>query len=91
LRAPAYFASREFKKYDWSIEVNPQKSKGENEYDVIIIGSGMGGLTCGALLSKRGYKVLVLEQHNQVGGYYTSFRRKGFIFNAGVIDVSGLW
>lgn len=47
-------------------------------YDAIIVGSGVGGLTCGALLSKRGYKVLVLEQHYQVGGYCSSFRRKGF-------------
>ena len=91
LKAPAYFASKEFKKYDWSIEVNPQKSKGENEYDVIIIGSGIGGLTCGALLSKRGYKVLVLEQHYQVGGYCSSFKRKDFVFNTGVENVSGLW
>lgn len=91
LKAPAYFATKEFKKYDWRVEVNPQKPKGEDEYDVIIVGSGIGGLTCGALLSKRGYKVLVLEQHYQVGGYCSSFKRKGFIFNAGVEDVSGLW
>jgi all-trans-retinol 13,14-reductase len=91
LKAPAYFASREFKKFDWRIEVNPQKPKAENEYDTIIVGSGIGGLTCGALLSKRGYKVLVLEQHYQVGGYCTSFQRRGFIFTAGVENVSGLW
>jgi len=90
LKAPAYFATREFRKYDWSVDVT-QKSKGENEYDVIIIGSGIGGLTCGALLSKRGYKVLVLEQHYKVGGYCSSFKRGNFIFNAGVSDVSGLW
>jgi len=91
LKAPAYFVSKEFKKYDWRVDIVPQKSKKENEYDVIIIGSGIGGLTCGALLSKRGYKVLVLEQHSQVGGYCSSFKRKGFILNSGVIDVSGLW
>jgi len=91
LKAPAYFASREFKKYDWSVEVNPQRPKGENEYDVIVVGSGIGGLACGALLSKRGYRVLVLEQHSQVGGYCSSFKRRGFVFNAGVEDVSGLW
>lgn len=90
LKAPAYFATREFKKYDWSIKVT-QKPKRENEYDVIIVGSGIGGLTCGALLSKRGYKVLVLEQHYQVGGYCSSFKRKGFVFNTGVENVSGLW
>ena len=55
------------------------------------MGSGIGGLTCGALLSKRGYRVLVLEQHYQVGGYYFSFRRRGFIFNSGVGNISGLW
>lgn len=91
MKAPAYFASKEFKKYDWNIGVNLQKPKEKNEYDVIIIGSGIGGLACGALLSKRGYKVLVLEQHYQVGGYCSSFKRGNFIFNAGVIDVSGLW
>ncbi|MCD6592911.1 FAD-dependent oxidoreductase [Candidatus Bathyarchaeota archaeon] len=91
LKAPAYFVSREFRKYDWVVEVNPHKPKEENEYDVIILGSGIGGLTCGALLSKRGYKVLVLEQHHQVGGYCSSFKRKDFIFNTGVENVSGLW
>ncbi|MHA1238419.1 MAG: NAD(P)-binding protein [Candidatus Odinarchaeia archaeon] len=80
LKTPAYFTSKEFKKYDWSVEVKPQKPKGENEYDVIIVGSGIGGLTCGVLLSERRYKVLVLEQHYQVGGYYSSFERKGVYF-----------
>ena len=70
--------------------MNPQNPKGADEYDVIIVGSGIGGLTCGALLSKRGYKVLVLEQHYQVGGYCSSFERRGFVFNTGVEDVSGL-
>jgi len=91
LKAPAYYALKDFKKYDWSIDVDPGRPKSEDEYDVIIVGSGIGGLTCGALLSKRGYKVLVLEQHYQVGGYCSSFRRMGFTFNAGVEDVSGLW
>lgn len=90
-KAVAYFYSKDFKKYDWNVEVHPQKLKGENEYDTIIVGSGIGGLTCGALLSRRGYKVLVLEQHYKVGGYCSSFTRKGFVFNAGVEDVSGLW
>lgn len=90
LKAPAYFVTKEFKKYDWRVEVNPQNPKGADEYDAIIVGSGIGGLTCGALLSKRGYKVLVLEQHHQVGGYCSSFERRGFVFNTGVEDVSGL-
>lgn len=90
LKAPAYFASKEFRKCDWSVEVT-KKPKGENEYDVIIVGSGIAGLTCGALLSKRGYRVLVLEQDYHVGGYCSSFKRKGFVFNTGVENVSGLW
>jgi all-trans-retinol 13,14-reductase len=90
LKAPAYFVLKESKRYDWKIKVDLQKPK-EDEYDVIIVGSGIGGLTCGALLSKRGYKILVLEQHYQVGGYCSSFEREGFIFNSGVEDVSGLW
>ena len=91
LELPAYLVTRDFKKYDWSVRVDPKRSKNENEYDVIIVGSGIGGLSCGALLSKRGYKVLVLEQHYQVGGYCSSFRRRDFIFNTGVENVSGLW
>ncbi len=88
LWAPAYFASKDFRKFDWKIRITPQ---GKNEHDVIIIGSGIGGLTCGALLSKRGYRVLVLEQHHKVGGFCSSFKRKGFVFNTGVENVSGLW
>jgi phytoene dehydrogenase-like protein len=63
----------------------------ENEYDVAIVGSGMGGLSCGALLAKRGLKVLVVEQHYLAGGYCTSFPRRGHsTFDAGVHDISGL-
>jgi len=91
LRAPAYYAYRNFKRYDWKVEVDPGRPRGEGEYDIIIVGAGVGGLTCGALLSKRGYRVLILEQHYQVGGYCSSSRRGGFTFNTGVEDVSGLW
>jgi len=83
LKAPIYFAAKSG--YDWTIE------RQKKEWDVIVVGSGIGGLTCGALLSKRGYRVLVLEQHSMVGGYCSSFSRKGFTFNTGVEDVSGLW
>ncbi|MCX7926739.1 MAG: FAD-dependent oxidoreductase [Candidatus Omnitrophica bacterium] len=51
------------------------------KYDVIIIGAGIGGLTCGCYLAKAGMKVLIVEQHTQVGGYCTSFNRQGFTFN----------
>lgn len=91
IKAPTYFTTKEFKRYDWNVKVEPKIPKGENEYDLIIVGSGIAGLVCGALLSRRGYKVLVMEQHSQVGGYCSSFQRGGFVFNTGVEDVSGLW
>ncbi|UCG03772.1 MAG: NAD(P)/FAD-dependent oxidoreductase [Candidatus Heimdallarchaeota archaeon] len=46
------------------------------EHDVIIIGSGLAGLTAGAQLAKEGKKVLLIEQHNKVGGCATVFHRK---------------
>jgi phytoene dehydrogenase-like protein len=58
-------------------------------YDVVIIGTGMGGLTAGALLAKRGLKVVLLEKGSQPGGYVVSFRRKGFIFDATGVFVGG--
>ena len=50
---------------------------GENEYDAIIIGSGLGGLSCAAAFAKQGFKPLVIEQHSKVGGYATTFMRPG--------------
>jgi hypothetical protein len=41
----------------WSVSCNRMKSKANNEYDVIIVGSGFGGLSCGALLAKKGFYV----------------------------------
>lgn len=60
------------------------------KYDVIIIGAGIGGLTCGCYLAKAGLKVLIVEQHNKPGGYCTSFEREGYKFDAGVHFLSGL-
>lgn len=51
-------------------------------YDAIIIGAGIGGLVCGCYLAKAGMKVLICEQHYKPGGYCTSFKRKGFTFDA---------
>jgi all-trans-retinol 13,14-reductase len=54
------------------------------EYDAIVIGSGMGGLTTAALLSELGWKVCVLEQHYTAGGYTHSYERKGYEWDVGV-------
>ena len=49
----------------------------DDEYDVVVIGSGLAGLTAANSLSKSGYRVLILEQHYQLGGLATWFKRKG--------------
>ena len=46
-------------------------------YDVIVIGSGLGGLTTANVLGRAGYRVLLLEQHYKLGGLATWFRRPG--------------
>ena len=52
--------------------------KGINDkYDVVVVGSGLGGLTGANYLSKNGHKVLLLEHHYQFGGLATWFKRKG--------------
>ena len=55
-----------------------------NNIDTIIIGSGIGGLSCGAFLSKVGKKVLVLEQHYIAGGCMHSFEYKGIEHETGI-------
>lgn len=59
-------------------------------YDVIVIGGGLGGLTAGAKLAKEGKKVLLIEQHTVPGGYATTFRRKDFLVEAGLHEMDGL-
>ena len=51
---------------------------------VIIIGSGLGGLSCGVILAKNGYEVTVLEQGTQIGGCLQCFTRKGAKFETGM-------
>ena len=48
-----------------------------DKYDVVIVGSGIGGLCCGSILSLSGKKVLICEAHSQPGGVAHSFRRNG--------------
>ena len=53
------------------------------DYDVIVIGAGLGGLTSGALLAHQGRKVLVLEQSSRVGGCCSTFEKDGYHFDVG--------
>lgn len=55
-----------------------------NNADVIVIGSGMGGMTAAAALSKVGRKVLLLEQAPFIGGLTHSFSREGFTWDVGL-------
>ena len=56
----------------------------ENKFDIIIIGSGLGGLICGAILSMEGKKVCILEQGKVFGGSLQSFYRKGIPIDTGI-------
>jgi len=49
----------------------------KSEYDVIVIGSGLAGLTCANMLARNGHSTLLLEQHHQLGGLAAWFKRKG--------------
>ena len=59
-------------------------------FDIIVIGSGLGGLVCATILAKEGYKVLVLEKNKQYGGNLQTFVRNRRIFDTGVHYVGGL-
>jgi all-trans-retinol 13,14-reductase len=54
------------------------------EFDVVIIGSGLGGLLCGAVLSKNGFSVCIVERNKATGGNLQSFKKDGAVFNTGL-------
>ncbi len=62
----------------------------EETFDIIIIGSGLGGLVCANILLKEGYKVLVLEKNNKLGGNLQTFSRDKRIFDTGVHYIGSL-
>jgi all-trans-retinol 13,14-reductase len=69
--------------FDWSIFPRSKEiKKDDNVFDAIVIGSGLGGLSCAAAFARQGFKPLVLEKHDKPGGYATAFSRPGgFIFD----------
>ena len=54
------------------------------KYDVVIIGSGLGGLQCAYILSQEGYNVCILEKNKQIGGSLQTFRRDNAVFDTGM-------
>ncbi|MGB3208922.1 MAG: C-3',4' desaturase CrtD [Crinalium sp.] len=68
----------------------PSSSIGNNKSRVVVIGAGIGGLTTGALLARRGYQVLILDQALVPGGCASTFKRQGFTFDVGATQVAGL-
>jgi phytoene dehydrogenase-like protein len=55
----------------------------KEQADIVIIGSGLGGLSCGALLARYGFEVVVCESHSLAGGAAHAFEREGFYFDSG--------
>ncbi|MDD3295767.1 MAG: NAD(P)/FAD-dependent oxidoreductase [Candidatus Omnitrophica bacterium] len=64
--------------------------KKKRDYDVAIIGSGIGGLVCGCYLAKAGLKTAIIEKHHSPGGYCTSFKRRGYRFDTSVHYIGGI-
>ena len=66
-----------------------KKLEAAADADVIVIGSGLGGLSSAAVLSKAGYKVVVLEQHDIIGGATHTFEDGGYEFDVGIHYLGG--
>jgi all-trans-retinol 13,14-reductase len=67
-----------------------KRVRSADHWDAIVIGSGMGGMSTAAALSRVGHKVLLLEQYQTIGGLTHSFSRDGFSWDVGIHYLSGL-
>jgi phytoene dehydrogenase-like protein len=68
----------------------PDRAETMETVDVVVIGSGLGGLCCAGLLARYGLKVVVCESHAMAGGAAHAFERQGFHFDSGPSLYSGL-
>jgi C-3',4' desaturase CrtD len=68
----------------------PSSQGSHKQSRVIVVGAGIGGLTAGALLARRGYKVTIFDQAFVPGGCASTFKRRGFTFDVGATQVAGL-
>jgi len=69
--------------------LEPGRTLRKNEYDVVVVGSGIGGLSCASLLSHTGMKVIVAEKARLVGGYCQTYSWEGFPLNSGPTMLMG--
>ena len=83
---------------DWdSFPRGKNTGRDDTEFDAVIIGSGLGGLSCAAAFARQGFKPLVLEQHYVPGGYASAFKRPGgFMFDVSLHSTTvgergGVW
>jgi cation diffusion facilitator CzcD-associated flavoprotein CzcO len=60
------------------------------QFDAIVIGSGLGGLTAGALYARAGHRVLVLERNENFGGAATVYRHGALALEASLHEIDGL-
>ena len=61
----------------------------KSKYDIVVIGSGIGGLVSAALLLDLNKKILIIEKEPKPGGYLTEFRNKGFTFDVSLHLLNG--
>jgi phytoene dehydrogenase-like protein len=75
---------------DWeALPTGPSPARSAQDYDAVVIGSGLGGLSCAAAFARQGFKPLVVEQHDKVGGFATAFSRPGgFTFDVSLHSTS---
>ena len=75
--------------FDWNAIPAKADTPNKDAFDAVIIGSGLGGLSCAMAFARKGYRPLVIEQHDKPGGYATAFERPGgFVFDVSLHSTS---